>query len=85
MTTADTKRAEYRFRVKEYGDGTPWIYLELVREPDLPTIAPGFLGLDLKEGTSYEEAKEIARFLNERITTVSHTYFIPEPDQKKPF
>jgi hypothetical protein len=47
--------------------------LELNRAPDLPGVGNGFLGLDLKEGTTYAEAKEIARLLNANVATVSHT------------
>lgn len=79
MTTADTKRAEYRFRVKEHGEGRPWIFLELAKEPDLPSITPGFLGFDLKDGTTYEQAKESAKFLND------NTRFLADIGQTKPF
>ena len=53
MTTSDTKRARYRFTVKEY-EGTAWVALELSGGPDLPCLGNGFLGLDLKEPT-YKE------------------------------
>jgi hypothetical protein len=72
-------------RVKEYGEGKPWIFLELAKEPDLPSITPGFLGFDLKDGTTYEQATEIATFLNDNITAVSHTRFLADIGQTKPF
>src|ERR1700730_905992 len=54
-TSSKTERAQYRFTVKEYAAGTPWIMFELLRSPDLPVLGDGFLGMDLRPGTSYEE------------------------------
>lgn len=66
----DTQRAEHRFTVKEYADGTPWITTEHYRED----IFEGkILGLDLPKGTTIEKAKEIARYLNENISNLSIT------------
>lgn len=31
----------------------------------------GFIGFDLKRGTTYQEAEQTARFLNERITFIT--------------
>lgn len=77
MSEARTDRAHYRFTVKEYAGGTPWIMLELQREPDLPVLKDGFLGLDLRPGTSYEEAKRIADLLNDNIESVAATTSSP--------
>lgn len=54
------------FRVKETGDGTPWIYFEWLsgeRPKGLPKDA--LIGLNLRPKTSYETAKEIENLLNE--------------------
>jgi hypothetical protein len=75
MTESKTDRADYRFTVKEYGDGTPWIMFELRRAPDLPVLGDGFLGLDLRPGTSFEEAKRVASFLNDHVECVAATSF----------
>jgi hypothetical protein len=75
MSDATTARADYLFKVSEYADGTPWIFLELRREPNLPVLGDGFLGMGLRPGTSLEEAKRIAHFLNENITHMSATTF----------
>jgi hypothetical protein len=74
-TSSKTERAQYRFTVKEYAAGTPWIMFELLRSPDLPVLGDGFLGMDLRPGTSYEEAKTVASFLDERIECVAATTF----------
>lgn len=68
-----THRTEYRFTVKEFESGTPWLMLEPMRGPDLPLPKNAFLGLDLKEGTTLEEAQEIARYLNRQVRSVSMT------------
>jgi hypothetical protein len=34
---------------------------------------PGHLGFELKPGTSYEEAKTVASFLNTHIAAIIHT------------
>jgi hypothetical protein len=67
-----TERARYVFTVKEYNGGQPWIRLENSRE-DLTPLKEGFLGLDLLEGTSYEEARNIAKYLNSQIANVTYT------------
>jgi hypothetical protein len=74
-TCSKTDRADYLFKVSEHSDGTPWIFLELRRSPNLPVLGDGFLGLDLRPGISFEEAKRIAAFLNEHIDCVSATTF----------
>lgn len=68
-----TKRANYAFVVKEYDENSPpWIMLE-PRGGNLPILEKGFIGLDLRPGTSLEAAQEIAKFLNEKIQCVAHT------------
>lgn len=68
----NTERADYRFVVKEFADGTPWIVLEPMRG-DLSVLGNGFLGLDLVKGTDLKKAHEVADFLNEAIHSVSYT------------
>jgi hypothetical protein len=84
MTTGKTDRAEYYFKVAEFGDGKAWIALELRKAKNLPCLGDGFLGLDLRD-PSYHHAKDVADFLNENIISVSHTLFVPDIDQKEPF
>ena len=67
-----TERVRMSFKVKEFTDGQPWIFLEPVDE-DLIVLGNGFLGFDLPNGTTIEKAKEIAEFLEENIANVSHT------------
>lgn len=69
-----TERAYYVFAIKQYADGTPWIMLEQSGE-NLSILDQGFLGLDFKEGISFEEAQKIAELLEDKIDTVKFTSF----------
>lgn len=69
-----TTRADYLFKVSEYADGTPWISTESLRGP-LPVIENGLLGFDLPEGTTFEQAKSIANWLNDSIGAICYTDF----------
>ena len=74
MTESNTDRAQYVFAVKEFGDGTPWIMLERSGK-GLAILGDGFIGFDLKEGTSLREAEKIAQFLRENVRDISYTEF----------
>jgi hypothetical protein len=66
-------------RVAEYGDGTPWIILE--PSDSLERFGEElFFGLDLKPGTTYEQAKALVRALGDVVTDVSTTTFHNRPD-----
>lgn len=73
---SETDRARYVFKVSQYADGTPWIATEPV-DGDLAVLTPvkGFLGFDLRTGTTFEQAEEIAKFMNEHIEAISCTTF----------
>ena len=64
------KSAEFLFVVRLREDGAPWVILQPKHEglEDLK----GEIGLDLYRGTSLEEAKQLARFLNSNIKSVSY-------------
>lgn len=64
------KCAEYLFVVRKREDETPWIALQ----PKADGFADmrGEIGLDLYRGTSLEEAKQLARFLNSNIRAVRY-------------
>jgi hypothetical protein len=74
-----TDRARHIVVVKEYGDGVPWLMLELLEGEELPVLRRGFLGLDLRQGTTYEEAQALANSLNELLayTTYTHSWDSP--------
>lgn len=70
---AQTKRAKHQFRVTAYGDGTPWIVFDLLEGKDLSILGKGFLGFDLKPGTTHKQAEELADKMNKLITDTSYT------------
>ena len=65
------ERARYSFRVKEFPGGQPWIYTEPITD-DLKVLGKGFLGFELPAGTTIEEAKRIAAFLEKKINSISY-------------
>jgi hypothetical protein len=71
--TPTTEKAEYVFVIKESGTGTPWIMCESYHG-ELSILEKGYLSLRLNPGTSYEQAQEIARFLNDKIACLSFTH-----------
>jgi hypothetical protein len=73
MDTSRTDRSKYHYEVKEYADGQPWIMGEPLEGPDLPIPGQWFLGFDLTEGTTLEQAEEVAAFMNRHLTAISLT------------
>ena len=67
-----TKRAKFVFKTKESAGRVPIIVLEPLRE-SFDVLAGGFLGFDLPEGTTINQAEEIAAYLNEKIDSISYT------------
>jgi hypothetical protein len=70
----DTQRGRYQFRLTNYSDRTPWIMTDPLEEKDrLKVFGNGFIGFDLKPGTTQEEAHRIALFLGEHIGYITFT------------
>ncbi len=67
-----THRARYVFTVKESGEGKPWIAFEPLRK-DIDALNNVLLGFDLPEGTTYQKASEVAKYLNENISELHYT------------
>ncbi len=68
-----TKRAEYVFTVKEYVDGTPWIAFEPMNG-EIEVLKGKMLGFDLQKGIDINKAKEITKFLNDNLSSLTCTY-----------
>jgi hypothetical protein len=64
-----SERGEFRFTVKEYHDGTPWIAFEPAGSR--LTSVKGLLGFDLEDGATFNDAKDIARYMNDHIGALS--------------
>jgi hypothetical protein len=75
-TQSETQRGRFRFRVAEYADGTPWIMTDPLWPQDrLKALGQGFVGFDLKPGTSHEQAQQVTQFMNEHIEYITATLF----------
>ena len=74
--------AKYRFVVSEYSDGTPYISCQSI-DADLKILGNGWLTFGLTpDDITFEQAEEIARFLNSNIT---HIQYNPPPFERVPF
>jgi hypothetical protein len=69
-----TFRTKFRVAVKEFGDGTPWLALE-VSETEFPPMGNSIIGFEFTPGTTYEQAQDFAKMMNERFSEVSLTTF----------
>jgi hypothetical protein len=64
-----TRRVEVIFTVKEYASEKPFLVMQTLRASDpMPEIERKVVGLDLRDGTTFEEAQALARELRQKIT-----------------
>jgi hypothetical protein len=75
--TTDIKDTEtwdmpVHFKVRQHASGSYWIMIEQLREPTLPILDEGFVGIDLADGTTAKQAKELADLLDERVTHLTY-------------
>ena len=73
-TKAKEDYSTFSFTAKEVEGGTPWIMCE-ADKPGLPALGDGYLGLRLRPEVTFEEAIEIAEYLDDRVEGISHTQF----------
>jgi hypothetical protein len=76
---ARTEGGSFRFRVKEFGDGTPFITAEPQRVTTTLIGNEAFLSFELNKGTTYAQAEKIAEYLNDNINLVTFTLFGDHP------
>jgi hypothetical protein len=62
-----THHGEYKAIVKESHDGTPFIWFELLRGDTIPDLSHASIGFTLVEGTSYQQAQELATGLTAKL------------------
>ncbi len=60
---AQTYTGEHKAIVKELGDGTPFICFELLQGSEIPDFENANVGIFLDDGTTYEQAQDIAKTL----------------------
>ena len=73
---ADTHHATVSFALKEGPRGEPWIMIE-EDQPGLPVLKHGdvFLGLEFREGVSFEEAQRFTAEMRRMLGVLSYTKF----------
>lgn len=69
---AKTDRALYRATVKEYADGTPFLVFEPMSE-NIELLDGALTSLDLKQGTTLEQAREVADVLDRFVEGLAVT------------
>jgi hypothetical protein len=77
MTMTRTDRGRYRAFVKEYGDGQPFLALESMGD-EIPMLRNRHVSLDLKRGTTLDEARELATLIDKRVEGLAILTFIED-------
>ena len=72
MTTTERSPGYFDVKAHHAEERINWITF-VPRSDDLSILQNGFLGFDLPEGTTYEQAEAIAEFLNKNIVSISYT------------
>jgi hypothetical protein len=67
-----TERATYNFTVKVYPSGQLYIACDPI-DGKLAVAGDGVFGFELPEGTTAEQATDIARFLNDHLLYMTYT------------
>lgn len=78
MTRARSEHGEFKFTVKEFADGTPYLAAEPMRSA-MTLFDEAQMFFQLRPGTDIEEAHRIAKYLNQHISTVGITLFEAHP------
>ena len=72
---ATTERSNVVFELKEFADGTPWLMANF-ENPGLSCIKRNdFLGLEFRDGVTFDQAKEFRSMLHKMVKGISFTKF----------
>ena len=74
MVDPITERATYNFTVKVYPSGQLYIACDPI-DGNLAIAGDGVFGFDLPQGTTAEQATEVARLLNDHLVCMTYTLF----------
>ncbi len=69
----EPQRGDYRYKVAEKEDGTPWIAGEPAGSPLKIIGTKGNdlgIGFTLRPGTTYQQAQEVAKYMNTWIVDI---------------
>jgi len=73
ITGVEPQRGQYRYTVKETADGRPWIAGEPAGDTIKIVGAKGEdlnIGFTLQPGTTYQQAQDVAKYLNKWIVDI---------------
>jgi hypothetical protein len=74
MTKSETERTRCTFSVSEHNGTDPWIMIE-TDSPGLKILGNGFIGLEMREDISFEDAAKLAELLRDKVAKISYTSF----------
>jgi len=78
MTKARTEKGDYVFKVSDRPDHSFWISMEPGHD-GLPALKDALLGFDLPAGTTHQEARAVAGFMNENLAAAILIIFDTHP------
>jgi hypothetical protein len=83
----DTWEQRPRFKLRQISDGPLFIAIDPLSEP-LPILTDGFLGIELKDGTTRDDALALLDQLADMVAFVTYTgsepTWNPAPGRKEP-
>jgi hypothetical protein len=73
-----TERRQYRFTIKEGAEGRPFLAAEQIGDViDAFAQLGAILSLELRPGITLEQARDLERIINDRVTAVTLSYSLP--------
>jgi hypothetical protein len=81
-TRFHTEKTHYRLTLKEKMNGEPYFRLEPYTEELSIVESPGWLGIELRPGTTYELAEAIGRLLHGHFWGLSYARPVEVPDEE---
>lgn len=75
MANSKTERTGCTFSVSEHDGTDPWIMIE-TDSPGLKILGSGFIGLEMREDISFDDAAKVGEFLRDKVAAnISYTSF----------
>ncbi len=72
MSQSTTEHTNCTFSVSEHSDAHPWIMIETDR-PGLRVLGNGFIGLQMRDGISFDDALKLAELLRDNVGAITYT------------
>lgn len=81
-TRFHTEKTHYHLTLKERMDGEPYFMLEPYTQELAIVESPGWLGIELRPGTTYEQAEAVGRLLRQHFWGLSYARPVEVPDEE---